>query len=92
MKRSRRSLPTPTPSSSKVSAVRGGAGRLKRVVGRVQMFRESHGPAWGGGGGAEGRPKEENKGWEDCVGAGSVLQKVSLFSQFINCKGLCWAC
>ena len=92
MKRSRRSLPTPTPSSTKVRAGGGGAGRLKRVGGRVQMFRESQGPAGGGGGRSEGRPKEENKCWEDCVGAGSVLQKVSLFSQFINCKGLCWAC
>ena len=43
------------------------------------MSRESHGPALGA---IWGRPEEESKCWEDCVGAGSVLWKVSLFREW----------
>lgn len=71
-----------------VSAVRGVALGLNSAVGRVQMSRESHGPALGA---LWGRPKEESECWEDCMDVDFALWKVSLFGvwvQFTNYNGL----
>lgn len=65
--------PPPTP---KVSAVRGVAVGLNSVVGRVQMSRESHGPALGA---IWGCPKEESECWKGRVAVNSARWKVSLF-------------